>query len=79
MVIFVQLGIELKEEMAETLRRYYGVELDKYYNREVTYSWDRIQNRVITININIKLLFAVMPLGSTCIKKSKFYTGQLCI
>ena len=77
MVIFVQLGIELKEEMAETLRRYYGVELDKYYNREVTYSWDRIQNRVITIHINI--ICYVMPLGSTCIKKSKFYTGQLCI
>ena len=45
----IQVDVELKDEMAETLRRYYGVNLEKQYNRDVTYAWDRIQERVIHI------------------------------
>lgn len=45
-VFKTQIGDQVRETMSETLRNYYGVELEYYYNQMVTDGWDKAQERL---------------------------------
>ncbi len=56
LLIFMQLGEEVKSYMRESLQTYYGVNLDDSYNRAVTDAWDKAQDRVRRLKTAFKML-----------------------